>query len=76
MSKAQIPEHATWFERHVIDKLDTLDDRACGLETDVKGLTDRLTRVEERATNRALLAGAVTGGVPSLSALIYWILNQ
>ena len=59
-----------------MDKQDMILNILATVSEDVKELSERVTRLEERVSWRASLAGAVAGAVPSLGALAYFWLGR
>ena len=57
-----------------MDRQDTILNMLSLLSNDIRELSERVTRLEERVSWRANTTGIIAGGIPSLAALAYiWL---
>lgn len=57
-----------------MDKQDIITQLILDLTEDVKTLNDRVIRLEERVSWRAMLAGVIAGALPAIGTLAYvWL---
>ena len=61
----------SWFERHVTESLDRIENKVDALMERELQREQRLTRVEERTTLRSSLFGAIAGFLAGLSKSMF-----
>ena len=69
------PEGASWFERHVIHRLDTLAEQVGVIDTKLDDVRQTVPRLEERVRLTAVLFGVLGGFLPAVAVLIYFAIK-